>query len=1501
MLYLIWLSSHVIALDALLEQSSVPKHAKETIERFKIKLHRTLDEVSMRRRRSLRSDESVHYETPAITSQKIHSPSLPVVAWCVVHLGEEEIPFAATEEEIGMFDTKFFPLVNIPNEERIYSLLGFQYEDDLFLVTIQSAEDEHSFGIHKYSDDESLVLEKVFPLTGESFAMVTEVQQIIYLPILSNNDSDSILNLFVWQEFQFELIVELPLKGNGKSLASWEMYNILFVAVSFNDVLKIFHFSERHERLILTQRIEQNCDIVKHFKDVEIHNLVCSGNKKILLYIWNGDRFSEQQEICDFEPVVDITLMSLSEGNVMMLSVKPNLLEFYFQDSGLYIKSKDAEILEDGVLKNVDVWEKAGVFYLLPVFHDYNGITVMPLDINFPKSSERAFKMSFNAIYFLMKRMKIAQLQDINAYLRCVRELEKVMNDTDDIIKNRDLKHSNIWTKDRSFHIPEVHVKGAVVSNRISKISRISFIDSDSLNAQSISGLINELSTKLRNLQWLLRNAVLKSTDQKIYGNIKFGDQLFISNDLRQFSPRLTFNGGNVKNVETNFLNSVGITDYLLLSKQWEYVKGHLQFKDLSVNNMKVKSNRLNDIPLTDIVTCSSPQNITSLKTFQKLSSTFINTNGNISGVNMNNFKNIILKDTSEFGTMLHFTSDVTFRNLYVHSINGKNLSHLALNSVKHSEDQIIEGIKAFTGSVTIDNIFTSYVNNIKLDDLMTLHTPQTHYNDFEIVDVSFKEIKTHSVNGIDLSKEAIKKTGDFKINDEVSFTQHLVVTDDIILKDGVLLDGIDLSKEVPSLISTKKDIFNDSLDICNIIVKNNVEITDARIKSLLRSLLNDVWLKSKRQYVPYAHFKVMNAKDLNVNSLNGVSFNEIVLCNTQSVINSKKEFADIEVQSLSLQDGRTVNGIDFTSDSLISSFLEKLKSFRVKDMIIKGNLDLPTFNNINIFDLMQVEKFQVCVGSKTFHSIFVNELIASTLDFENIYNRSFSEYIADSVSLRPLEYIFNKKFNFISSEGLDIAGFLNRKKFKDLLESVATLNTYQVISSDIEFINGLEMKSATMKNLNVPNMENIVCKDRVEKNISHKQFQIIYANEADIGYANGVDIAELQKCFLERRNNWVSSKMRFKSGFKTSKIQIISPASIDGVKLDDTFKLNSANNLASMNLSNIHAKNVDVFGKVNGCDLSGVREFLMKNIFVKTKKYFTNLVVDGNLHVKNALNGLDESSFGDIASSLRFMSNMKRSYNLFNVKATQLKVLGAMNGINIDFLLKDAVRPHLPQTIMGRKSFSKITTSNITINKLNVAFLNKLNIPLLYRKYLSKTANQIIALNLPNITAGEVFIEGSLNGVKLPEDVVLVHTNEKISSDVICKEPITSFNMHIREINNTDLQQFLRSIVSLTSNENISSTLIFVRELVSKGDLHIVNSLHGINLNDVVKTSNGFVQNSITGNKIFLEELNLMSDFRISGAINNIDLENLYGNLCQRSKFEYFENMVYFFWAENF
>ncbi|GIY19940.1 uncharacterized protein CEXT_362291 [Caerostris extrusa] len=391
----------------------------------------------------------------------------------------------------------------------------------------------------------------------------------------------------------------------------------------------------------------------------------------------------------------------------------------------------------------------------------------------------------------------------------------------------------------------------------------------------------------------------------------------------------LVLSGAHAKFVITNLLNSNEMKDYLLLERKWQLVRGNFIFKTLSVNNIILR-NELNNIHMDDIVIISSSQNITGYKTFNFLSSNSVTTNGYVNQMNISNFK-CIYNDDAEFLMMLNFTSDVVINNIKLQSLNGLNLTHMTVNSVKYSENQIIKGLKVFTQVTIIEQNLSilGSLNEIELDNFMTLHTQQNIYKKVDFLNVAFKEIKTHSVNNIDLHKEAIQKSGNFKVEDTMTFLQSLEAND-IILKDGVTIDTMDPSTEA-YFITAIDHIFNDSLEFSNIRVLNNMEIEDIRVKTLLNKLVNNTWQKTKPQNVQYGPiniFKYLNATSMEVNRLNGILLKDIVTCKEIAAINSSKHFENVQVRSLSLQGGKTINDIDFTSRSLILLLEKKLKSF---------------------------------------------------------------------------------------------------------------------------------------------------------------------------------------------------------------------------------------------------------------------------------------------------------------------------------------------------------------------------------------------------------------------------------------------------------------------------------------------------------------------------------------------------------------------------------------------
>lgn len=73
-------------------------------------------------------------------------------------------------------------------------------------------------------------------------------------------------------------------------------------------------------------------------------------------------------------------------------------------------------------------------------------------------------------------------------------------------------------------------------------------------------------------------------------------------------------------------------------------------------------------------------------------------------------------------------------------------------------------------------------------------------------------------------------------------------------------------------------------------------------------------------------------------------------------------------------------------------------------------------------------------------------------------------------------------------------------------------------------------------------------------------------------------------------------------------------------------------------------------------------------------------------------------------------------------------------------------------------------------------------------------------------------FIEGYLNSLKLPNDVVLLNTSEIIQSDVIFNNTVNATRgLNVSgDFNGRKLEDFLEERVTLNASESLTSSLIF-------------------------------------------------------------------------------------------
>lgn len=162
--------------------------------------------------------------------------------------------------------------------------------------------------------------------------------------------------------------------------------------------------------------------------------------------------------------------------------------------------------------------------------------------------------------------------------------------------------------------------------------------------------------------------------------------------------------------------------------------------------------------------------------------------------------------------------------------------------------------MKTFS-SVVIERNVTLYgkVNDYLLDQCMTINTNQSIYKGTEFPNkVAFQNIVTDSVNGINLSQQAvINSTNNVVVRGRKTFIRDLKVSS-ISLKGGKVIDSFDPSAEVFQILKISDADESNSVSFESVNVGNiyamDLDIHVNYFPQLKK--FDDVWLRSTEQVI---------------------------------------------------------------------------------------------------------------------------------------------------------------------------------------------------------------------------------------------------------------------------------------------------------------------------------------------------------------------------------------------------------------------------------------------------------------------------------------------------------------------------------------------------------------------------------------------------------------------------------------------------------------------------
>ncbi|KAG1655564.1 hypothetical protein GQR58_024443 [Nymphon striatum] len=559
--------------------------------------------------------------------------------------------------------------------------------------------------------------------------------------------------------------------------------------------------------------------------------------------------------------------------------------------------------------------------------------------------------------------------------------------------------------------------------------------------------------------------------------------------------------------------------------------------------------------------------------------------------------------------------------------------------------------------------------------------------------------------------------------------------------------------------------------------------------------------------------------------------------------------------------------------------------------------------------------------GWKIFHdAVFIDEdaLIRGTKIFRGILNIT-KELDVESVKVKEIL-------------GTDISKILEEIYRRDDPKPIYGEKTFENIIVNV-------VRTETLNGLNIP--EDIVTKhtDQTIYGKTHFIDHITVNGNVNVNHVNGIDISD---CIPLDSNKTITGSKTFTELFYANVIQVAEKAVVDTVDISEV-----AQNVLTVDGSETVegtltfeetlsvTNNVDV-DTINHVDVSVLYEnaaFIDDFTSITGMKNFSKAVeIKGGITLEGLLNGINVSDLFTRTRPHYFTSEK----NFFSLMVNVIEVSGRVSGLRLP---DDIVTLTTNQTISSNLSFVHGISVNGDIGvgrTVDGIDLSKLRDFCIILSNLTVIDGDVTFHNTVNIT-DKIYVDGNTNGFNLKEvaEDIVYDDEEKVTisakktflKDLKCKEKFESLNSTINDpsepkpctklfrhliliytiiiilgyktftnvkflnhlnlsglIDGVNITNLVKSVVTLSTDQNITSHITFTGGIIIAGDLIVsVNrTIDGVDVSDDLVHRNGSSQ-YITGKKIvqnltFENELDITKRL-ISDDIDGVDISKLFEN----------------------
>ncbi|GIX91800.1 hypothetical protein CDAR_5232 [Caerostris darwini] len=937
-----------------------------------------------------------------------------------------------------------------------------------------------------------------------------------------------------------------------------------------------------------------------------------------------------------------------------------------------------------------------------------------------------------------------------------------------------------------------------------------------------VAGSVETMLLDGVDINFLVNNALTKSTDQEVFGVKTFSGGLVTSNIILKGY----LNGYDVAELAKDI---VRIDKPAVITGHKTFLQDVYMENTLTVDGTVNGLNIPDDLFLTDVA-----QTITGEKKFTgTVTAHNVIVEGTVDGLVIPG-DIVTLSGDEEVSATLYFTEGINVEGSIVASglVDGVNIVEVAKQALKSNETYTFKDA-VFYGPVTItDNlIIGGTVNGIHMDKLVG----DIVFNDDKDIVIEsekyFKKVvaKTvnleHMISGYNITEDFMKVHGDQYISGTKTFKKP-VTFKSITTKDG-MIGGLNVTElyEQRIHLEIEDEIVHDVEFSDHVIVEDNL-IVHGTVGGL--RIPEDIVLKNSKTPISNKIFtKKVTVENLMVNG-------------------------DAEVSGLF----GGVNLTEFYHNRVTLSGEDVLEA----DVWI-GNSTVETVEVSGLVNGVDIVEFANNVMSKTkeqevfAEKIFTGDVIVEgpIITSEGINGVKLSDINDRAFKLSGENYVTEHfQFQDVTMDNIAVTGLINGLNLTYLAEdSLKKSYPHQHVTGLTTFESGFhvngDIEADTVNGLYIP------------RDILLKSLPQTITGEFTVGTLNVAGDVHVEKLVNGLDLSEISSQIA-----QTEKETVI--------ESDVTF------------LEPIHiSEDVTVTGVVNGIDLKRISESLLlkdgDQLITGNKVLRGNVTIRGDIDLEY-VNGMNWKAFLndivriDVPQVIQSHKTFTMETEINNAFVGEANI-GMINGKNLEEFLNDVVFIDVPTRITGHKEFRR--DAEITGN-LNADLINGLRLKedVITVACDEKSPPQIITgeKTFDQLTVyGDIHVNGLVNSnnlFNLYQDTLLTEGDQTVLGTKTLKEVNFLGNVFPETVNGMKLQ---RDLVTLHTDQIIEGPLAFDGDVFVGKDLWVHGLINGINLTKMAEEAVYLHTNeTIEGNYVF-QNVIAGGDVVVEGLVNNINL----------------------------